>query len=153
MQLVINNFKFNNRFEIDSTFIEVIKKTMLEKLKSNKIIVNVVRRNTDLIFDIVDSENKKLAVSSIENKIVLKDGDERIKKMGRNYLISTRLTKNQADSFWIECVNNTLNNLGVYCDIKYVEFKDDPNSVIVLRTGTEFNNELPIKDKTFPVEM
>lgn len=153
MQLVINNFKFNNRFEIDSTFIDVIKKTMLEKLKSNKIIVNVVRRNTDLIFDIVDSENKKLAVSSVENKIVLKDGDERIKKMGRNYLISTRLTKNQTNSFWIECVNNTLNNLGVYCDIKYIEFKDDPTSAVVLREGMKFNNEWPIKDKTFPVEM
>jgi len=142
MDITFNGFKPND-------LMHDLADLFREKFKQANIHFDLSTRGDTIWFKEVD--NNKLFISSIENKVLLKDDDERIKKLKRNYLNTNRLTKEQEDIMWNNCINNTLSSLGLCATIKlYEHYDEDENSFLILREGYEYKS-WPILQKAYPV--
>jgi len=149
MKLVIKDVvcSYDKEFTVDKLVAQLIEpKLSKAKIKFNKSVsVGVVTY--------VPVNKNKIFVSGIENKIVLKPDDARLadtmKKHGRNYLVSERLSKKQFDSL-IDSFNGVLDRLNISANIRLYE-SDDETSFIMLRYGME-NGKWPVPN-SFPVEV
>lgn len=153
MRLIIKDIKFG-KFEYTNinSVVQQIRSVMLEKMKAGKILCSTLVTNGTIVFDNVpDKDPKKLFLSEKKNHVDLPDGDPRIKKLGRKYLETHRLTLTQSDLVWKEIINGTLDNLGVSCVIAVQEFADDEKSTTVMRVGMTWG-EWKYKDKSAPIE-
>lgn len=121
-------------------FSELIK-VIASRLSKFKIATKIGITNNGLIFNPVDGT--KIAISTVDNKVMMKPDDPRIQKKGRNYLDTKRLTKEQYDNFF-GTVQNVLDELNVKANITLVD-----KTTYVLRNGK--NKVLPPTLKSYPV--
>lgn len=140
--LVISNLKWTN----DSfKYVVDLHNILANKLKTNfNLKVNMGVDGDKIIFKEVEAN--KLFLSSKANKILMKDGDPRIKKLGRTYLETKRVTEKQFYGFF-ETINMILDDLGLYADVK-LSIKDKTYTV---REGKNIRMELP-EVGSFPKE-
>jgi len=141
MQIIINNIKWNDR-EFDHVY--RVRNILINRLRGCRIQVNCDKINDTILFK--EIERGKLAKSRQYNAIQLKEGDARIAKLGRNFLESTRLTKEQYIKFQ-ELLHEPFDKLGLSCDITYIN--NDERSAI--RVGKLKYNGLPTP-KSFPID-
>ena len=132
------------KFKYMNELIQLIK----NGLAKHNIRVNMVPLAEGFEFRPITGENNKLFMSTVENKVVLAEGNPRIKEIGRNYLITKRVTKEQFDGFFNE-IQSGLDSLGLLADIEMVIPKT--RDVVVLRKGMEKFNNYP-EIKSFPVK-
>jgi len=99
---------------------------------------------------ILPVKDKKLFISTVKNKILLKETDPRRVTLGRDHLASERLTEEQYDGM-IQILNGFFDKTGIECDIKLYEFGDDMNSFSLWRQGKSKNKIF--KPTTFPVKV
>lgn len=95
--------------------------------------------------------DKKHPESLVENKVMLRKDSPRIKDLGREYLISFRLTRKQHEAFE-KIVTNYLQSIGLSYTMTYQEFADDPLSRITVVDNGVVVGKL-VQPKDFPIEM
>ncbi len=142
MMVIINDLKWSSadfkRLNMLCTYFSTKSKDLL----SLKVNVKVV--DNSIVFDDVEPNKTMLSIKS--NKIYMRQGDPRIKKLGREYLDTKRPTKKQYYGFF-EMLNATLNSLNLNGTINY-KVKD---KTYVIRNGKEIVNEFP-EIPSFPKE-
>lgn len=130
--------------------VEKLIKTIIEP-KLNKVKIKFNCGIAPGVVTYVPVNKNKIFISGIENKIILKPDDARLadtmKKHGRNYLVSERLTKQQFELL-IDSFNGTLDRLKISANIRLYE-TEDTSSFIMLRYGME-NGKWPVPN-SFPV--
>jgi hypothetical protein len=116
-----------------------------KKLKEDfKLKVSVSSIENGIVFREV--EKNRLMLSTIVNKIPLKDKDSRIKKLGRPYLETHKPTQKQYMGFF-ETINKCLDELGLSATVDTVV----KGTTYVIRDGKNKVNDFP-KLNTYPVE-
>lgn len=85
--------------------------------------------------------------SAVINKVMLEADDPRIKKLGRDYLESERLTEKQWNVV-VDTLTNYLQRFGVKYTLEMQEFPDDPRSISVIVKDGVVVGELP-KPRSF----
>jgi hypothetical protein len=146
MRIQMVNFKYKGN---DVSYITANLKVQLStELNQLNIASHINYGEEDLNFFPV--KDKKLFVSTIKNKIMMKPGDARISKTGRDYLSSERLTKEQYDGM-IEVLNKFFDKTGIECDIRFYEFDNDSTSFSLWRKGEVRQNVY--KPNSFPVKV
>lgn len=147
MKLVIDNITISGvKYNINAHDVAQIIK---QKLLDSKLNFHLDPRDKVIVFGVVDGD--KLFTSSVDNKVVMNTDDPRVKKLGRSYLNTKRLTKKQEDSMWKDAINKTLTDLGLFADIKLYEFEDDSSSFQLLRSGDDVK-EWPLKSSAYPTQ-
>lgn len=152
MKLRISNIKIDDiEFPDSKDMMRAIGDCITSKLIQNNILSNAnIGSSGDLVFSIVPGEEpQKLFLSKEKNIVPLKPDDPRAKKLKREHLFTSRLTKKQSDLVWNNCINETLSKLGVSCCISLQEFDNDLESSIILRDGYSWK-DFPIKEKNYP---
>lgn len=140
--LVISNLKWKHD---NFKYLNDLNNILATKLKTSlSLKINVGCDADKIIFKEVESG--KLFLSSKDNKIPMKVDDPRIKKLGRTYLQTKRVTEKQFFGFF-ETLNMILDDLGLYADIKLF-IKD---KTYVIREGKDIKMELP-EISSFPKE-
>ena len=147
MQFIIENIKWNNMVATP-TDIGTIYSCITNHLNACKVKYKSTYNSAQIIFQPVDSKKKRFFISAITNKVLLDKEDPQVKKLGRNYLATERITAKQFDLVK-DAVSGTLDRLKVNADIKFYEFEDDPNSFSYWRDGMT-NKEWPLP-KSFPI--
>lgn len=97
----------------------------------------------------VSFTDKKYFVSSVTNKIPLKEGDPRIKQFERNYLESHRLTKEQFGGVE-KILTSYFQRLGVSYNLTMQEFANDGKSVVSVVENGIVKGSIPVPS-SFPL--
>lgn len=118
---------------------------LVKKLKDDLKLKTAVDINDDVIV-FREVEPNRLMLSSIVNKIPLKEKDSRIKKLGRPYLETHKPTEKQYVGFF-DTVNKCLDDLGLSASVNAVI----RGTTYVIREGKNKVNNYP-KLNTYPVE-
>lgn len=92
---------------------------------------------------------KKLAISSVKNRIPLKEDSPKRKELGRDYMESERLTEAQHNIF-VDSVYKYFQSLGISFDVTFQEFADDPTSITTIIAQGKVVGALPTP-KSFPL--
>lgn len=151
LRLEISDFTFRGHKPY-SAIANELTYILSDKFAKAKIKASIGYKNDVIFFKLIDKERNKLFSSTEENKVPLNPGDERIKKMGRDYLNTDRLTKHQEKKMWNECINGTLDSLGLSCNIKlYEHYDEDQNSFLLIREGTTIK-DWPLQSKVYPIQ-
>lgn len=102
--------------------------------------------------EFVSNTEKKMFFVEPKNYIPLKEGDSRIKELGRNYLASPRLSKRQFKHL-CDTFSKYLDMIAINCTIALYEHPEDMKSFIVIRDqdNNNFVNKWPPQG-IFPVE-
>lgn len=116
------------------------------RLKNNNITTKININEQSILFnDIVDG---KTFVSSVDNKIIMKASDPRIRKTGRSYLLTKRPTQEQYDAFF-NTIQSSLDSLGLYATVEL--YAKGSNNVILRKGIDKFNTYPPMK--SFPIKI
>ncbi len=124
--------------------IKVLYNLLASKMKE-ELKIKISGEVADNIIKFTRVEPNRLFISTVTNKIMIKDNDARVKKLGRNYLETHKPTEKQYLGFF-NTINKYLDDLGLSADVQY-EVKDKTH---VLRTG-KVKFEVP-KLNTYPKE-
>lgn len=142
--LTISNIKWKYKSVEDpkQLFNIIINRLKLLNIKTSATVAT----DKSIIFaDVVDG---KTFVSAVDNVIKIAENDPRIKKNGRDYLLSHRPTKEQYYGFF-ELINAIMDNLGLLCDIELYIKKNDRRYVI--RSGSESLMKNIPEQNSYPV--
>ncbi len=117
MFLHITNMKLLGDNMTESEISKVVA-VMSNALNNTGIRASVRREGASITFGQVDPSRhpNKLFISANENKIKLREGDPRIAKLGRDYLTSYRLTKEQYTKMK-DIIFGMCDRLAIECDI------------------------------------
>lgn len=145
--LVIKNLRWSN-FPLDNY--QEICNVLSNRLKLLKISFNAQVLTIDNIsmIEFKDVEKGKTFRSSVDNVIKLKAGDDRIKKHGRDYLLSRRPTQNQYNSFFT-IMHKLFDELNLNADIEL--YIDKTKEKFIIRKDKVNFLDLP-KMRSFPTE-
>lgn len=134
MQLVIKDFKWGEQV-VDRALLKDISHKICNKLeKEYSVKTRCIVDSDAFIFKPTDTKgNKEYLFTSIkENKISLTPGGTMAKKLGRDYMVSHRLTKKQWEAV-NSCILGTLKKL----KINYTALLDD----VIINDGWESPNK------------
>jgi hypothetical protein len=146
--LEITNIKWKHK---DFTSLNLLQTALIAQLKSLNLIIKMTVDNTRKAIVVADSaaSEGKTVISSVDNKIMLKEGDPRIvKKGGRTYLETKRPTKEQYEGFF-NTIQTVLDSAGLSANVTLIVTKT--KKTIVLRDGYVKNNNYP-KMNSFPIK-
>jgi len=143
MKLIIENIHWDNKGS-DASLNKDLAFNIKKKLADDYKVICANRIENDCIVFTPTEEKgikKYLFTSSVENKIPLDPKGAMAKKLGRNYMISHRLTKKQWGGV-TECIIKTFDNLKLNCIIEF----NDGTTVTTLRQG-KLNSHWPSPNK------
>lgn len=150
IKLEISDISFNGLKPIGSISNDLIG-ILNERFHKFEINTDIRVDRDNIFFNLVDRDRNKLFTSNVTNKVILKPGDPRIKSMNRDYMKTDRLTKSQEDFMWHECINGTLDALGLSACIKlYEHYDEDKNSSLIIRDGNNVK-PWPFTQKVYPI--
>lgn len=118
------------------------------RLKELNLTTEVIIDGKSILFR--DVEEGKTFTSAVENKVMLKLGDERIDKVKRNYLLTKRPTEKQYKGFF-DIIQNTLDQLGLSADVDLIIKKT--GTTIPLRKGKVVLKDAYPAMKSYPSDM
>lgn len=142
----ISNMKWNYA---PYTNTKVLIKIMNDKFKAMNIVAKIGLTPEGNVITFSDVVDGKTFISSVDNKIDMKDKDPRIKKTGRSYLLSKRPTEEQYHGFF-NVIHSVLDSVGLYGNVELIIPKT--SETIVLRNGLTRYNRYP-KMKSFPIKI
>jgi hypothetical protein len=145
MHIVIRNPKLLG----DVIDIQTLKTIMTKEFKDKSVVVNITTPSSN-VMKLTPVKEDRLWVSAVKNKITMGEGDARVKKLGRNFLESERLTKKQFDS--VQRVFDTMSTIGVTFDMGFVEYEEDLGSELPIYQEGRKVGSLPAP-KSFTEEM
>lgn len=113
-KLMIKNLKYKNGLDVK---VDVLCSIIKAKLASAGIKYSefVIANDTMTI-----NAKDKLFTSTVENKIKLTATDPRLRKLGRDYLLSKRLNEAQYGMLF-DALKTPFDDLDILCDIVYMD--------------------------------
>lgn len=134
MKLIIENIRWP--FAPEEKLTREIGNLIKDRLNKLNIRVKDYIDQDFIQYDNVEVVGSKghLFASKVKNIRPLSPGDPRIAKLGRDYLESNRLTKEQWDGV-INTFKEIFDGLKLHADIKLYEYDNDATSFIALRTN------------------
>lgn len=144
--LILTNFKYKNGYDFDN--IDNLKVYLSTKLQAEGITCNLNKNGVDLYFKNMKSKistAERYFLSAKENKIKIND-EARIKKLGRDFLTTDRMSERQSVIVW-KLLNEGIEKFNLDFDI------------LVRTTGTDqrlrIKNEIlksPLTSDKYPLE-
>jgi len=138
MKLLVSNIYWDGK-EKDVGLAKDLMLNIGKKLREEYSIDNRYRVVQNDQFEFIPTEEKGikkyLFTSLKENKIPLDPKGAMAKKLGRNYMVSHRLTEKQWNGV-TDCIIKTFDNLKLNCDVTFLNGEE----VIVLRSGKVNNH-------------
>lgn len=141
--ITIKNIKWKyQKFNCHNNLIQVLS----NRISELKIVTKMRLVENEIHFN--DVEKGMSFLSNRDNKVMMRDGDPRIKERGRNFLLSKRPTKKQYFSFF-ETLQLTFDELGLEADVDLLATRTNTN--YTLRRGVAKYDTYPLV-KSFPIE-
>jgi hypothetical protein len=143
MELKIKDIHWDGK-DVDASLNKDLLFNISKKLKDEYKVTSNHRINNGEVSFLPTEEKglkKYLFTSAVENKIPLDPKGAMAKKLGRDYMVSHRLTKKQWDAV-NDCIIKSFDNLKLNCTIEF----NDGASTVVLRSG-KVNNHWPSPNK------
>lgn len=145
--LKIHNIKWEyGKFKYYTDFTSLLQSKMKEY--NIKCSIDFIKDESGSILVFKDVAANQTIGTLIDNKIMLKPGDPRIKKLKKDHLLSKRPTKEQYHMFF-KNIHNSLDELGLFADVFYTNEKSGMN--LKLREGKEVYNIYP-EIKSYPIK-
>lgn len=143
--VIISNIKWKYKeFKLGPSLIKLLS----SKMKALNLLVKPtydIEKKALIFNDVTDG---RTFGSTIDNKIGMKSTDPRVKKTGRNYLLSKRPTERQYHGFF-HSIDSTLDELGLSADVEIVS---RGRGSVELRKGLTKYDRVP-KQKSYPTDL